>query len=308
VKTSEIPGLLEAAQSYVSLMTRGGTLAGAPLVEQISKEHEEKDWMRIVQEDWKPRLVGVAEEGNRALVVSLPFHTPDDVSALLSSVSPSSSAVEIKLTGGGAFGTGEHVTTRMCSMRCLSIVEGMLASPPGGGVNVLDYGAGSGLISLACLTAKVSKGGTVKAYGVEVDRTAVEAARVNAELNGWTVGREFEMFRPPAGAPGAELWDDYTGCESQDPAATDVGVDELSDSLEGSFGLVVANILAGSLIELHDTLARFAQRAGGRLVLSGILEEQAATVVEYYNKGGAWSDVRVEKVEEGWAMIGGIRK
>ena len=228
VKTSEIPGLLEAAQSYVSLMTRGGTLAGAPLVEQISKEHEEKDWMRIVQEDWKPRLVGVAEEGNRALVVSLPFHTPDDVSALLSSVSPSSSAVEIKLTGGGAFGTGEHVTTRMCSMRCLSLVEGMLASPPGGGVNVLDYGAGSGLISLACLTAKVSKGGTVKAYGVEVDRTAVEAARVNAELNGWTVGREFEMFRPPAGAPGAELWDDYTGCESQDPAAADVGVDELS--------------------------------------------------------------------------------
>ena len=43
-------------------------------------------------------------------------------------------------------------------------------------------------------------------------------------------------------------------------------------------------------------------------MLSGVLEEQAATVVEYYNKGGAWSDVRVEKVEEGWAMICGIRK
>ena len=68
----------------------------------------------------------------------------------------------------------------------------------------------------------------------------------------------------------------------------------------------MANILAGSLIELHDTLARFAQRGGGRLVLSGVLEEQAGKVVEFFNEG-EWSDVRVEKVEEGWAMIGGVR-
>ena len=227
VKTSDIPNLLKAAQSYVSLMTRGGTLAGTPLVEEVSKEHEERDWMRIVQEDWKPRLVGVAS-GNptRALVVSLPFHTPSDVSALLSAASPSSAAVEIKLTGGGAFGTGEHVTTRMCSIRCLSLVERIIADGP---VKVLDYGAGSGLISLACLTARGGEEGAVKAYGVEVDRTAVEAARVNAELNGWTVGREFEMYRPPKGAPGAELWDEYTGCESQDPTMAELGVDELPE-------------------------------------------------------------------------------
>lgn len=79
------------------------------------------------------------------------------------------------------------------------------------------------------------------------------------------------MFRPSKGAPGSELWDSYTGCESRDPA--DGGdVECLSEALVNSFDLVVANILARSLVELHDTLEMYCRR-GGSLVLSGVLEE-----------------------------------
>ena len=169
----------------------------------------------------------------RALVVTLPFHEKRDVLELMSTTSPDTPVAQIKLTGGGAFGTGEHVTTRMCSMQCLSLVEDMLGDSGGGAIKVLDYGAGSGLISLACLTAKGEGKGDVRAFGVEVDRTAVEAARANAVLNGWGVGEDFEMYKPPSDAPGAELWDDYTGCESQDPATAVLGVTELPRELEG---------------------------------------------------------------------------
>ncbi|GMH81759.1 hypothetical protein TL16_g09033, partial [Triparma laevis f. inornata] len=178
--------------------------------------------------------------------------------------------IEIKLTGGGAFGTGEHVTTRMCSIKCLEIVEGLLESD-NAPISVLDYGAGSGLISLACLTADRAKG-RVATFGVEVDRTAVYAGRENAELNGLSKG----------------------------------DVESLSEEMSGSFKLVVANILAGSLLELHDTLAKYCA-AGGDLVLSGVLETQAEEVVEVYEKGG-FTGMRIERVEDGWAMITGKRR
>ena len=61
VLTTEVPGLLDAASGFVSLMTRGGSLAFEPIVEGVDKEYEDKDWMRVVQEEWKPRLVGLAE-------------------------------------------------------------------------------------------------------------------------------------------------------------------------------------------------------------------------------------------------------
>ena len=111
------------------------------------------------------------------------------------------------------------------------------------------------------------------------------------------------MFRPPKGAPGSELWDSYTGCESRDPA---YDVDCLSEALVNSFDLVVANILAGSLVELHDTLEFYCRR-GGSLVLSGVLEEQAREVVRVYEAGG-FEGMKLEKVAEGWAMITGRRR
>jgi ribosomal protein L11 methyltransferase len=72
----------------------------------------------------------------------------------------------------------------------------------------------------------------------------------------------------------------------------------------GTYDMVVANILAGPLITLGPQLAAHTRR-GGRIALSGILESQAAEVVSAYARD---FDVVVGMVEEGWALVEGVRR
>ena len=72
----------------------------------------------------------------------------------------------------------------------------------------------------------------------------------------------------------------------------------------GAFDLVLANILAGPLIALAPLLAA-RTRAGGRIVLSGILESQATEVADAYARD---FDTAVLAIDEGWALVGGKRK
>lgn len=72
----------------------------------------------------------------------------------------------------------------------------------------------------------------------------------------------------------------------------------------GTFDLVLANILAGPLICLEPLLAA-RTRAGGRIVLSGILESQAAGVTAAYARN---FQAGILALEEGWALVGGVRK
>ena len=72
----------------------------------------------------------------------------------------------------------------------------------------------------------------------------------------------------------------------------------------GTFDLVLANILAGPLIALEPLLAA-RTRPGGRIVLSGILESQAAEVAAAYAKE---FDAGLIAAAEGWALVGGRRK
>lgn len=72
----------------------------------------------------------------------------------------------------------------------------------------------------------------------------------------------------------------------------------------GTFDLVVANILAGPLIALAPLLAA-RTRKGGRIVLSGILESQAAEVAAAYAQD---FDAGIIAAEEGWALVGGVRR
>jgi len=72
----------------------------------------------------------------------------------------------------------------------------------------------------------------------------------------------------------------------------------------GTFDLVLANILAGPLIALEPVLAG-RTRAGGCILLSGILESQAAEVAAAYARD---FDAAVLEIEEGWALVGGRRR
>jgi ribosomal protein L11 methyltransferase len=72
----------------------------------------------------------------------------------------------------------------------------------------------------------------------------------------------------------------------------------------GTFDLVLANILAGPLIALEPLLASRA-RAGGRILLSGILQSQADEVSAAYARDFSMS---IAAEEEGWTLLEGMRR
>jgi ribosomal protein L11 methyltransferase len=128
--------------------------------------------------------------------------------------------------------------THATTALCLRALQRWLAGHRG--ASVLDVGTGSGILALAA--ARLGAGRVV---GTDNDPIALRVAEENAGRNGL-----------------------------QDRVV--LGTQPLAD-LEGKFDLVLANILCNTLIELAGALsARLAR--GGRLVLSGILVEQAAVV------------------------------
>ena len=111
------------------------------------------------------------------------------------------------------------------------------------GKTVLDYGCGSGILAIAAL-----KLGATRATGMDIDPQAVIASRQNATDNGV--------------ADRLMLADDDA-------------------SIEGTFDVVIANILAGPLVQFADSITSRLAR-GGMLALSGVLCEQARDVRAAY--------------------------
>ncbi|MNN61896.1 Ribosomal protein L11 methyltransferase [compost metagenome] len=68
--------------------------------------------------------------------------------------------------------------------------------------------------------------------------------------------------------------------------------------------MVVANILAGPLVQLAPTITALV-KSGGRLALSGILAEQAEEVRAAYADA---FDLDPTAVKEGWVRISGVRR
>jgi ribosomal protein L11 methyltransferase len=152
----------------------------------------------------------------------------------------------LEIDAGMAFGTGTHATTRGCL--------GMLATlDPAETANAVDVGCGSGILAIAM--AKLWKRAVV---GGDNDPQAVEVAVENAELNGVAVLSRFVMS---------------IGLQAPELAA------------RAPYDLIVANILAGPLIELSESFAA-ATRPGGRVLLSGLLVEQADMILSTYRRRG----------------------
>lgn len=133
------------------------------------------------------------------------------------------------------------------------------------GRTLLDFGCGSGILAIAGL-----KLGAARAIAVDHDPQALEATRDNARANG--VLERLDIL-----APGASP-DEPVEC-------------------------LVANILAGPLVELAPLLiARL--RPGGTLALSGILVEQIAGVLAAYRDR---IDFDPPRIREDWVLLTGRR-
>ena len=134
------------------------------------------------------------------------------------------------------------------------------------GKRVLDYGCGSGVLAIAAL-----KLGAAHALGVDNDPQALIATRDNGERN--AVSERLAVVEPG------------------DAAVADA-----------TFDVVVANILAGALIELAGTIVRAAKR-GAPIALSGILAEQADEVVACY---AGFCDGLIVTQKDDWVRVTGI--
>ena len=118
---------------------------------------------------------------------------------------------------------------------CLAAVDAFLAEHPG--ASVLDVGTGTGVLAMAARAL-----GAGRTVGTDNDPVAVELALECAEENGLT-GLDFR--------------------------------EATLDGVEGTFDLVLANILANTLVQLAPSLSPKVKR---RLVLAGVLVPQRAEV------------------------------
>jgi ribosomal protein L11 methyltransferase len=213
-------------------------LAATPRIEAV----EDQDWERAWMDDFRPMRFG------QRLWICPSWQEP-----------PEAGAVNLILDPGLAFGTGTHPTTALC-------LEWLDANPPIGAL-VLDYGCGSGILSLAAL-----KLGARHAWGVDIDPQALTATQTNAERNGIAAGNLYAV-----------------GPQELPPLEAD---------------LVIANILSGPLVELAPALCAHL-KPGGHLVLSGILAEQADTVRAAYTACiDRWE---ADAVRDGWVRLTGQR-
>jgi ribosomal protein L11 methyltransferase len=134
---------------------------------------------------------------------------------------------------------------------------------------MLDYGCGSGVLAIAAL-----KLGCDRAVAMDIDPQAVRATTENALNN--KVRERIQISNHARG-------------------------------IAGEFDVVIANILAGPLIEFAESIAAHV-KVGCLLALSGILSEQVGDVLEAYRPWIEFDEPAFrEQVGQSWARLNGRR-
>ena len=159
------------------------------------------------------------------------------------------------------FGTGQHHTTKMVMETLEEVVNG--------GERVLDLGCGSGILSIAALLL-----GAKDVTICDIFENAVKTASENIEKN------KFTSFTA------------YCGNIIEDKS--------LREKIGGGYDVICANIVADVIIAMSPLFEGFL-RDGGRLIVSGIIDERVDEVTAALSDNG-WRVV-LSKNEEGWNCI-----
>lgn len=161
---------------------------------------------------------------------------------------PPAGTIPIHIEAAQAFGTGHHETTSGCLEAIDDLLKVRRFTRP------IDVGTGTGVLAIAL--AKRLRG--VSVLATDIDPVAVRTTNENVRLNGVTrqvTTIEADGLAHPGIARGAP------------------------------YDLVVANILAGPLVALAPSMGRVAA-SGAVIILSGLLETQAARVQGAYARQG----------------------
>lgn len=168
-----------------------------------------------------------------------------------------------------AFGTGQHQTTAGClAMLTAMKARGVLAR------RIADIGTGTGLLAFAAMDLWPHAVCTAS----DIDPICVEVVEYNAQQNGIALGSghgELTMVVAP-------------------------GVDDALLQARAPYELLIANILAGPLVELAGEFAAVVP-PGGSIVLAGLLETQEARVRRAYRRAGFRLAARL--VNGDWSIL-----
>ena len=160
--------------------------------------------------------------------------------------------IPFEIDAGLAFGTGQHATTA----GCLAALD-KLERDGARFTNIADIGTGTGLLAFAALALWPD----AKCIATDIDPIAVDVSRDNAAINHAGLGH----------GAGELLLGVADGMDSPLLAA------------RSPFDLIIANILAGPLIELAEDFAK-ALTPGGTIMLAGLLDTQTDGVVNAYER------------------------
>ena len=172
-------------------------------------------------------------------------------------------ALQVYLSPGLAFGTGNHPTTRLCLNQIVEDAEAGLIA----GSRVLDVGCGSGILAIVAL-----KLGARDAWCLDTDETAVRAVRDNLVMSG--VSERAHILHGSVPNP------------------------RLSNA---RFDYILANITSRVLTDLVVPLIDSVEE-GGTILASGILEEQSNAVQEAFRSTGLVS-ISATRQEGDWVML-----
>lgn len=173
-------------------------------------------------------------------------------------------AVPLLIEAAMAFGTGHHGTTLGCLL-ALDELAGEGFAPR----RVADIGCGTAVLAMAAKRIWPD----AETHASDIDEVAIEVARANLSANG------------------------LDGTVETHIAA---GFDHPALAAAMPFDLIFANILKGPLIELAPALTG-ALAPGGRVILSGLLTEQADEITSVYSRGGVNPVGRLDIVD--WSTL-----
>lgn len=200
---------------------------------------------KLGDEDW----VTLSQQGLEPIQAGRFFvHTP----AHRDRIPPD--AIPFEIDAGRAFGTGQHETTTGCLLALDRLKE-----TGGSFSNILDLGTGTGLLAFAAMRLWPA----AKAAASDIDPVSIEVTQENALINGVRLGRARGQLELMV-APGME----HGRLKARAP-----------------YDLIVANILAGPLVDLAPSVAK-ALQPGGRLILAGLLDHQAEKIAAAYRRQG----------------------
>ena len=163
-------------------------------------------------------------------------------------------ATAFEIDAGLAFGTGHHHTTAGClaALDRLAVAGKQFA-------NIADIGTGTGLLAFAALSLWPQ----AKGIATDIDPISIDVTADNAAINGVALGHD-----------AGEL---LLGVAD--------GMDHPLIAARAPFDLLIANILAGPLIDLAPAFAA-SIAPGATVVLAGLLDTQADAVIAAYEARG----------------------